>query len=57
MVCSKCGTEVYLDHMVDGKYFYVCLNRRCSEYRKAFHPSSGEVIEAEIKANTTTKAE
>lgn len=50
MDCHKCDKELLIDHVdKDGKYFYVCMNPNCSEYRKAFNPSTDDKAEAEIK--------
>jgi hypothetical protein len=58
MQCSKCDGELLIDHVDgDGKYYYVCMNKNCTEYRKAFNPSTGVETEANIKPmdkNTTT---
>ena len=39
MLCPKCKSETFIDHTSekDGVtiYFYVCVNPRCEEYRKA----------------------
>ena len=41
MKCQSCNNEMFIDHTeqsADGlieKYVYVCVNPRCSAYRKA----------------------
>ena len=50
MDCPNCNSEVFIDRVDDtGRYWYVCLNPRCSEYRKAFNPASGAVSEPKIQ--------
>ena len=50
MDCPKCNKELLIDSVdKDGKYFYVCMNPTCTEYRRAFNPSSEETKESEIK--------
>lgn len=50
MNCPKCNKEVLIDRQDgEGRYWYVCLNPSCPEYRKAFQPSTGETAEATIK--------
>jgi hypothetical protein len=53
MECPKCDKQLMLDHVDTSDdretYYYVCMNPRCSEYRKAFNPSSGVTVEAKIK--------
>lgn len=50
MNCPRCDKQLALDHVdKEGKYFYVCMNPKCSEYRRAFNPSTQEVKESEIK--------
>ena len=51
MDCTKCGKELLIDHVdpENGKYYYVCLNPSCTEYRRAFNPSTNEKVEAKIK--------
>lgn len=54
MQCSKCGSELFIDHVDDnGKYWYVCMNKVCSEYRKAFNPTTDGTQEAKIKPRTS----
>lgn len=49
MQCPKCNNETYIDHVNPntGKYAYVCVNKRCEDYRKAVY-LTGEGTEAQI---------
>lgn len=50
MDCPRCSKELLIDHVDEnGKYFYVCMNPQCSEYRRAFNPSTDEKVDAKIK--------
>lgn len=50
MDCPKCGKELLIDSVdKEGRYFWVCMNPNCSDYRKAFNPSSDEKKESAIK--------
>jgi hypothetical protein len=52
MDCQKCKTNLLLDHMKKigdaEQYYYVCINKRCTEYMKAVNFLSGEVTEPKI---------
>ena len=49
MNCPKCNSELLIDRVdKDGRYFYVCMNRACEEYRKSFNPVSGDITDAEM---------
>lgn len=50
MDCPRCGKELLIDKVDEnGRYFYVCFNPNCTEYRRAFNPSTDEKQESEIK--------
>lgn len=56
MVCPKCNRELMIDRMdTDGRYWYVCINPSCPDFRKAFNPGTGDVSEASIKAKDTPR--
>ena len=49
MNCPKCNSELLIDRVDEhGRYFYVCMNRRCADFRKAFNPGSGDMAEAKM---------
>lgn len=52
MKCPNCGKDLFLDHVseVNNKteLYHVCMNMKCSRYRKAFK-STGEEMESHIK--------
>ena len=58
MDCPKCSRELFIDRVDEGgTYWYVCMNPRCTEYRRAFNPGSGVVSSGTIKPkefDTTT---
>lgn len=48
-MCPKCGHDLYIDRVTpDGKYIYICMNPKCSNYGKAI-ALTGESYEATIK--------
>lgn len=47
-MCEKCGHELMIDQVIDGKYIYMCMNPQCENYRKAF-ALTGEEYQAAIK--------
>jgi hypothetical protein len=53
MECPKCDKQLMLDHVdTSGNtqtYYYVCMNPKCTEYRKAFNPASGATVESKIQ--------
>ena len=52
MDCPKCDKELLIDSVdKNGKYYYVCMNPNCINYRKAFNPSTDDKKESEIKPN------
>lgn len=56
MDCPKCDRELLIDRMDEnGLYWYTCINPNCTEYRKAFNPSSGVVSEASIQPKKVDK--
>lgn len=56
MLCSKCGNETYIDHIIKTEetetYVYVCVNPNCEAYKQAFTILGGaadtQIIEKEI---------
>lgn len=58
MNCPKCNSELLIDKVDKyGKYYYVCMNRRCEDYRKSFNPGSGDIAEATMNAPDITVEE
>jgi ssDNA-binding Zn-finger/Zn-ribbon topoisomerase 1 len=59
--CEVCGSEMLIDRMdKDGRIFYVCMKKTCSQYRRSFNPVTDERTESEIsesKPNMIDKAE
>ena len=49
MKCPNCENETFIDHVTDGKYAYVCMNPKCTIYRKAQY-LTGEETETQIQA-------
>ena len=48
MQCHNCGRELTVDHVDGETIVYVCLDPKCTEYRKA-HTESGESRITQIK--------
>jgi len=45
MQCPKCGREMTVDHVENGNVFvHVCLDPKCTEYRKARTESGDEKV-------------